>query len=104
MEENCPLYRQNIFTLNLRRSEKVAKEFFGGIKINLTMGEVRRFSYFSKDGKVDKRSLPTFLLLLFQRWKSRQKILADMNASRSVRPLTAAAKVNWALSRFCTPL
>ena len=32
------------------------------------------------------------------------KDLADMNAARSVRPLTAAAKVNWTLSRFRTPL
>ncbi|MBO4655091.1 MAG: hypothetical protein J5644_06065 [Bacteroidales bacterium] len=30
--------------------------------------------------------------------------LADMNAPRSVHLLTAAAKVNWTLSRFCTPL
>ena len=29
---------------------------------------------------------------------------ADMNAARSVRPLTAAAKMNWTLTRFCTPL
>ena len=29
---------------------------------------------------------------------------ADMNATRSVHLLTAAAKVNWTLSRFCTPL
>ena len=27
-----------------------------------------------------------------------------MNAARSVHPLTAAAKVNWTLSRFFTPL
>ena len=27
-----------------------------------------------------------------------------MNASRSVHPLTAAAKVNWTLMRFRTPL
>ena len=30
--------------------------------------------------------------------------LADMNASRSVHLLTAAAKVNWTLTRFRTPL
>ena len=29
---------------------------------------------------------------------------ADMNAARSVHPLTAAAKVNWTLTRFRTPL
>jgi len=29
---------------------------------------------------------------------------ADMNATRSVHLLTAAAKVNWTLTRFCTPL
>ena len=27
-----------------------------------------------------------------------------MNPTRSVRPLTAAAKVNWTHTRFCTPL
>ena len=27
-----------------------------------------------------------------------------MNATHSIRPLTAAAKVNWTLTRFCTPL
>ena len=32
------------------------------------------------------------------------KDLADMNAARSVRPPTAAAKVNWTLTRFCTQL
>ena len=45
-----------------------------------------------------------FFLILFHRWKSMQKIFSDMNAARSVRPLTAAAKVNWTLMRFCTPL
>ena len=28
---------------------------------------------------------------------------AYMTAARSVRPLTAAAKVNWTLTRFCPP-
>ena len=32
------------------------------------------------------------------------KIFADMNATRSVHLLTAAAKVNWTLMRFRTPL
>jgi hypothetical protein len=49
---------------------------------------LQRYSFFfilSKDGKY-------------------AKIFADMNATRSVRPLTAAAKVNWTLMRFRTPL
>lgn len=32
------------------------------------------------------------------------KDLADMNAVRSVRPPTSAAKVNWTLKCFCTQL
>ena len=56
-------------------------------------------------GKIGKRGFfRDFSLLLFHRWKSRQKIFADMIATRSVRPLTAAAKVNWTLTRFRTPL
>jgi len=47
-----------------------------------------------------------FLFLLPPQKKEAKKsgFFADMNASRSVRPPTAAAKVNWTLTRFCTQL
>ena len=47
-----------------------------------------------------------FLFLLRPQKKEAKKsgFLADMNAARSVHLLTAAAKVNWTLTRFRTPL
>ena len=48
-----------------------------------------------------------FIPLSFAATKERGKekwLFADMNASRFVHLLTAAAKVNWTLTRFCTPL
>jgi hypothetical protein len=47
-----------------------------------------------------------FLFLLLPQKKEAKKsgFFADMNATRSARPPTAAAKVNWTLTRFCTQL
>jgi hypothetical protein len=45
-----------------------------------------------------------FLLLLQKKGAKKSGFFADMIAARSVRPPTAAAKVNWTLSRFCTQL
>ena len=48
-----------------------------------------------------------FIPLSFAATKERGKekwLFADMNAARSVHPLTAAAKVNWTLTCFRTPL
>ena len=47
-----------------------------------------------------------FLFLLRPQKKEAKKsgFFADMNAARSVHLLTAAAKVNWTLMRFRTPL
>ena len=48
-------------------------------------------------------SIP-FLLLLQKKGAKKTSSFADMNAARSFRPPTAAAKVNWTLTRFCTQL
>ena len=45
-----------------------------------------------------------FLLLLQKKGAKKTSSFADMNATRSVRPPTAAAKVNWTLTHFCTQL
>ena len=47
-----------------------------------------------------------FLFLLLPQKKEAKKsgFFADMNAPRSVHLFTAAAKVNWTLTRFRTPL
>jgi hypothetical protein len=45
-----------------------------------------------------------FLLPLQKKGAKKMSFFADMNAARSVRPPTAAAKVNWTLTRFCTQL
>jgi hypothetical protein len=47
-----------------------------------------------------------FLFLLPPQKKEAKKsgFFADMNATLSVRPPTAAAKVNWTLTRFCAQL
>ena len=45
-----------------------------------------------------------FLLLPQKKEAKKSGFFADMIATRSVHLLTAAAKVNWTLSRFCTPL
>ena len=47
-----------------------------------------------------------YLFLLRPQKKEAKKsgFFADMNAARSVHLLTAAAKVNWTLTRFRTPL
>ena len=45
-----------------------------------------------------------FLLPLQKKGVKKTSSFADMNAARSVRPPTDAAKVNWTLTRFCTQL
>lgn len=45
-----------------------------------------------------------FLLPLQKKGAKKTSSFADMNAARSVRPPTDAAKVNWTLTRFCTQL
>jgi hypothetical protein len=45
-----------------------------------------------------------FFSVPFPLMEKEPKDQADMNATRSVHPPTAAAKVNWTLTRFRTPL
>ena len=55
--------------------------------------------------KSDKHIFLFLFLLLPQKKEAKKSgFFADMNAPRSVHLLTAAAKVNWTLTRFRTPL
>jgi hypothetical protein len=62
------------------------------------------FCYLFFRRKSKQKIKPTFFSDTFFMIKKYPKNLADMNAARSVRPPTAAAKVNWTLTRFCTQL